>query len=261
MSSSPVPNDATVQAAPTAQLAIDLFDGWTSKLPDELGVKSGNAMLFDDGRTHWALGLLGSIEGQSVLELGPLEGGHTYMLHKAGANVTAIEANKRGYLKCLIVKELLRLDRARFLFGNFVPWLADGPQRFDLVWATGVLYHMSDPLELLRLIAACTDRVHIWTHYVPDEFDASEAWAAPIVRVEEREIAGRRIRHYVRSYLDTSTVPHYCGGIDTTSVWLRRADILDCLIRLGLSQIDINFETSTHPHGPCFALVATRPVN
>jgi hypothetical protein len=86
MSSSPVPNDATVQAAPTAQLAIDLFDGWTSKLPDELGVKSGNAMLFDDGRTHWALGLLGSIEGQSVLELGPLEGGHTYMLHKAGAN-------------------------------------------------------------------------------------------------------------------------------------------------------------------------------
>lgn len=259
MSSSTVPNDVTVQAAPTPQLAIDLFDGWTSKLPEELGVKAGGAGLFDDARTYWALSLLGSVKGQSVLELGPLEGGHTYMLHKAGANVTAIEANKRGFLKCLVVKELLGLDRARFLFGNFGPWLAAGPHRFDLVWATGVLYHMRDPLELLRLIAACTDRVHIWTHYVPDKFDPNEAWAAPILRVEEREVAGRHIQHYVRSYLDTAESAQYCGGIDTTSVWLRRADILDGLTRLGLSRIDIGFETSAHPHGPCFALVATRP--
>lgn len=259
MSSSTLPNDVTVQDAPTPQLAIDLFDGWTSKLPGELGVKAGEANLFDDPRTHWALSLLGSVEGQSILELGPLEGGHTYMLHKAGASVTAIEANKRGFLKCLIVKELLRLDRARFLLGNFVPWLAAVPHRFDLVWATGVLYHMSDPLELLRLIAACTDRVHIWTHYVPDMFDPSEAWAAPILRVEERDVAGRRVEHYVRSYLHTAELPHYCGGIDTTSVWLRRADILSGLTRLGLSKIDINFETLAHPHGPCFALVAVRP--
>ena len=259
MSSSPIPNDVTVQAAPTPQLTIDLIDGWTSRLPDELNVKAGQANLFNDARTDWALSLLGSLEGQSVLELGPLEGGHTYMLHKVGANVTAIEANKRGFLKCLIVKELLKLDRARFLFGNFVPWLAAGPHRFDLVWATGVLYHMSDPFELLRLIAASTDRVHIWTHYVPDTFDPGEAWAAPIVRVEEREVTGRRIQHYIRSYLDTATVPQYCGGIDTTSVWLRRADILDSLTCLGLSQIDVAFDTTAHPHGPCFALVATRP--
>lgn len=161
------------------------------------------------------------------------------MLHNAGANVTAIEANKRGYLKCLIVKELLRLDRARFLFGNFVPWLVAGGHRFDLVWATGVLYHMSDPLELLRLIAACADRVHIWTHYVPDTFDPNEAWTAPILGVEEREVAGRPIQHYIRSYLDTTGLPHYTGGIETTSVWLRRADIVDGLTRLGLSQIDV----------------------
>jgi hypothetical protein len=259
MSSSPIPNDVTVQAAPTPQLTIDLFDGWTSKLPDELDVKAGQANLFNDPRTHWALNLLGSVEGQSVLELGPLEGGHTYMLHEAGASVTSIEANKRGFLKCLIVKELLKLDRARFLLGNFVPWLAAGPHRFDLVWATGILYHMSDPLELLRLIAACTDRVHIWTHYVPDTFDPSEAWAAPILRVEEREVAGRHVQHYVRSYLDTEETPQFCGGTDTTSVWLRRADILDGLTRLGLSRIDVAFDTTAHPHGPCFALVATRP--
>ena len=51
MSSSTLPNDVTVQAAPTAQLAIDLFDGWTSKLPDELYVKDRRTYLMMLART------------------------------------------------------------------------------------------------------------------------------------------------------------------------------------------------------------------
>src|SRR4051812_20493353 len=102
-----IPNDACVQGIPTNQNAIDLIDGWVSQLPPEVGVNAGHAVLFHDPRTVWALERLGSVAGQTVLELGPLEGGHTYMLHQGGARVLAIEANKRAYLKCLIVKELL----------------------------------------------------------------------------------------------------------------------------------------------------------
>ena len=63
MSSSPIPNDVTIQAAATPQLTIDLFDGWISRLPDELNVKAGHANLFNDPRTDRALSLLGSVEG------------------------------------------------------------------------------------------------------------------------------------------------------------------------------------------------------
>jgi hypothetical protein len=253
-----IPNDACVQGVPTNQNVIDLIDGWVSRLPAQAGVKAGVAELFQDARTDWALERLGGVAGQSVLELGPLEGGHTYMLHQAGAHVLAIEANKRGYLKCLIVKELLGLDRVRLLLGDFVEWLKVDQRRFDLIWATGVLYHMSAPTELLRLIADRTDRVHIWTHYVPDDFDPRAPWAGPIVSVEERSVDGRRVPHYLRSYLDTEGQPQFCGGVHTTSAWLRRSDILDQLHRRGLSKIEIGFETTAHPHGPCFALVAAR---
>jgi hypothetical protein len=247
--------DVCVQEPPSPQLAIDLVAGWVSNIP---GVNAGTANLFDDGRTSWAIERLGSLRGSSVLELGPLEGGHTYMLHNEGATITAIEAGKRAFLKCLIVKELFRLERAHFMLGDFMPWLAAEPRRFDLVWMTGVLYHMMDPVRLLHLVAACTDKLHIFTHYVPDDFDPLEAWAAPIVGVEDRPIGDRTIRHYVRSYRDEAQSKTYCGGVYTTSVWLRRSDILEELTRRGFLDIEIGFDSPAHPHGPCFAIVAKR---
>ncbi len=36
----------------------------------------------------------------NILELGPLEGAHTYQLR-----ILAIEANAEAFLKCLVVKE------------------------------------------------------------------------------------------------------------------------------------------------------------
>jgi alkanesulfonate monooxygenase SsuD/methylene tetrahydromethanopterin reductase-like flavin-dependent oxidoreductase (luciferase family) len=59
------------------------------------------------------------------------------------------------------------------------------PGHFDLVWCTGVLYHMPEPLKLLHAIARTTDRIHIWTHYVDDQkLDAARA--SPIVATDER---------------------------------------------------------------------------
>ena len=114
-----------VDAAPSAQSLIDLVPGWVSRLPALVPVTAGDLGLFTDSRVDWAVSILGGVYGKSIIELGPLEGGHTYMLLNAGAShVTAIEANTLGVLKCLIVKELLHLERASFLLGNFNPWLA-----------------------------------------------------------------------------------------------------------------------------------------
>jgi hypothetical protein len=163
-----VVNDVCVSYSPTPESTVGILDGWVSTLPAELGANTGGYVsLFDDHRATWAINQLGGVEGAGVLELGPLEGGHTYMLDRAGAkSITAIEANKRRYLKCLITKELLSIHSARVLLGNFVTWLEENRQKFDVIWATGVLYYMIEPLRLLRLIADRTDLLHIWTHFI-----------------------------------------------------------------------------------------------
>lgn len=118
--------DEYVMSEPSDQNALDIFQGeWSSKLPSQAGeLRAGQISLFEDGRILWAEKKVGGFEGCKIIELGPLEAGHTYMLEKRAANsILAIEANTRAYLKCLIVKEILNLERSRFLPGDFVKYL------------------------------------------------------------------------------------------------------------------------------------------
>jgi predicted RNA methylase len=62
-------------------------------------LRAGQARLLEDERILWALARFGPLDGQSVLDLGPLEGGHTYMALQAGARrVVAVEGNARHFL-------------------------------------------------------------------------------------------------------------------------------------------------------------------
>jgi SAM-dependent methyltransferase len=206
--------DICLADAPTAQAAVDLIPEWTSKLPPNLNVKAGLADLFADGRVEWAVRALGGVRGKSVIELGPLEGGHTYMLEQAGAcEVVAIEANKLCFMKCLIAKELLGISKSRFLLGDFTQWLDRESRTFDIGWVAGVLYHMDDPLRLLRQMAAHTNSIYLWTHYVPDEpFGDEGIWTRTIVRVEDRTFEGRTVPHYIKTYQQMGEKAVYCGG-------------------------------------------------
>lgn len=157
---------------PSAQTVVDAFAGeWASRLPppyDEL--RAGDAELFADERVAWALERFGPLDGRTVLDLGPLEGGHTYMALQAGAErVVAVEGNARHFLKCLAVKDLLRMDRAELRLGDFVAMLQSEPDEYDLVLALGVLYHMADPVELIALTAQRGRRLVLWTQYYEAE--------------------------------------------------------------------------------------------
>src|ERR1700741_3063398 len=129
--------DHYVAGTPTDQHQIDVFAGeWSSHFPDAVGVEAGDTRLFEDPRIDWVVANMGGVDGLEVLELGPLEGGHSAMLHDAGASVLAIEANTHAFLKCLITKNLLGLDRCRFELGAFLPYLKETERRFDLVLAS-----------------------------------------------------------------------------------------------------------------------------
>ena len=247
---------------PLPENAFKLFPGaWSSKVPGVEGL--GVAELFDDHRIKWMAEELGSIDGFEVLELGPLEAGHTYMLEKSGANVFAIEANFDAFMRCLIVKNRFDL-RAKFVLGDFVKSFGPG-KHYDLVIASGVLYHMTNPVDLLQKIAGVTNRVFLWTHYY--EADIS-LWAPPLQakigtkwRPQDAQvfkIGNLPIRVVPQLYEEALGWAGFCGGPEQGSSWIYRDDLLSALRTLGFNDIRISFEALDHPNGPSFCILAQR---
>ena len=254
------PFDTYEARLPSAQNCIDAIPGWVSAFPAEYGLKAGDFHAFSDTRIAWLIERFGPMAGLSVLELGPLEGGHTHMLHQNGASITAVEANKTAFLKCLVTKELLGLPRVKFLLGDCVAYLEQDQTRYDLIVACGVLYHMRDPLRFLTLVAARTDVLYLWTSFI--DVDALEprselaAWFAS--RRERRDFNGFTATLYRLGYHGVNNNKDFCGGIFDTPRWMDRASILESLRTLGFDRLEIVHEDRPLPHQPCFSVFARR---
>lgn len=261
--------DQYITSVPSNQNALDIFKGeWSSKMPANLGLESsGSAALFDDPRVKWALAELGGARDKAVLELGPLEGAHTYLLEQAGAkSVLAIEANSRAYLKCLVVKEIMEFKHSRFLCGDFVEYLLQDPSHFDMCFASGVLYHMRNPVELLALAAKVSDQIFIWTHYYNQAIISANPVISPkFTEAVPSEYAGFKHILYRYEYQTALEWNGFCGGSAEFSYWLSQEDILSCLRFFGFTEIKIKSDppqiSEMHPNGPAFTLVASKTNN
>ena len=249
--------DSYVTDMPSYETAFKLFEGeWSSDVP---GYGGGRVGLFDDGRVKWFSEQCGGFRGKNVLELGPLEGGHTSMIANEGAaSVTAIELNARAFLKCLIVQNALKFP-AHFLLGDFRRFLENCTQTFDVLIASGVLYHMPEPIALLQKAAKVSNCIGLWTHYydtdVIENSDVFRGKFEPSPRIEQ--VGARQLFLYRQSYLDTLKWKGFCGGSAPISYWLSRESLLGLLEDLGFKVV-IGEDTKTHPNGPAMTLFASR---
>ena len=255
--------DAYILTEPSNQNILDIFkDEWASQLPADTGLvtKPGFAGLFEDGRIIWAEQVFGSFANWNILELGPLEGGHSYMLQKSNANkIIAIEANSRAFLKCLCIKEILNLHTVEYKLGDFVTFLEKDDSKYDLVLASGVLYHMADPVKVLHLISKVTDRVFLWTHYYDEPTISSrEELKVRFEPVDSLVYEGVSYDYSTQSYQAALNSVMFCGGLQPTTKWLTRDSILKALKNFGFVDIQINFDDINHPNGPAFAICAKK---
>jgi SAM-dependent methyltransferase len=244
-------------ASPGRNSAFDLFAGeWVCEIP---GIGLGSVPAFEDVRIRWLVAQAGGLAGKSVLELGPLEAGHTHMMAAAGADpILAIESNSRAFLKCLIVKSAFDL-KAELLLGDFRKFLATTDRHFDFLLASGVLYHMSDPLSLIEDACRIADRIGIWTHYFDEGIIRQNSVMAPKFTKPPRLVAykDRNLRLHEQSYMADVESPIFCGGAEPVSYWMERADIL-ALFELNGFRVVPGDENVAHPHGPCLLLYAQR---
>lgn len=253
--------DQYVGGGPSAQNAIDVVPGWNHAMPPHVGAVAGTAPLYDDFRIRWCLDQFGSIAGHKILELGPLEGMHTYLLDQQQPElIHAIEANKLAFVRCLITKELLEIKRAKFLLGNFLPWLEQTDVRYDLIIASGVLYHMSNPIHLLELMAGRSGAVYLWTHYFSDEAmpKGDLRRLALSGEVEKVLCRGQSVSLHRRGYHNAWKDKTFCGGMHDRHYWMEKSDIVRVLGLLGFDDIRTAHDQPDHPNGPAFSVFARR---
>jgi hypothetical protein len=252
--------DPYVSSAPSLQNAVDTVAGWNTSFPPHLELKAGALATYNDPRILWAIQNFGPLEGRRVLELGPLEGGHTSMLEAAGAQVDAIEANQRAFLRCLITKEILGLTRSKFWLGDFMKALQTSEQSYDFIVACGVLYHLTNPLDLVELVAKRTGAVYFWTHVVTEESmprsDPRRFVIAPIV--ETHQFHGLSVRAYRRTYANAQDNVTFCGGLNDEHRWLHRDDLLEALKAVGFTDIRTAHDEPAHPYGPALSIFARK---
>lgn len=114
-------------------------------------------------------------EGElSAVDLACLEGGYSALLASAGFRTLGIEGRPGNLARCQYVASGLSYGtRLRFECDD-VRNLA-GYGVFDVTFCSGLLYHLDQPMALLKLLAASTSKVlllhtHFATDTVPERF-------------------------------------------------------------------------------------------
>jgi hypothetical protein len=242
---------------PSSQTAVDIFAGrWASNLQAICGVTgTGTANVFSDARVKMAadaLGKNGRFEGACILELGPLEAAHTYQIERLGAErVVAVESNAEAYLKCLVVKELLQL-KSQFLCGDAIAYLEEITESYDLIFCSGLLYHMADPVSLIRLICHHAPSCFVWTHYQSDQaLKQNQRKVRPVIN------AGFETTYYEVAYPDMND-GRFWGGNTPIAAWMTQGEIIRAFRHFGFTCSTILQDHPDHPNGSAFSLAVWR---
>jgi hypothetical protein len=118
------------------------------------------------------------VRDQRVLELGALNGIHSFILEKLGVSETiSVEGREENLLECLKLKELYGLDRTTFVLHDIEKLYCMEQQPlfsglFDLVYCCGLLYHLPEPARALRWFRSEAPTLFLSTHYV----EGAELW-------------------------------------------------------------------------------------
>lgn len=203
-----------------AGTAFEIFRNWVTIFHTPKGrFGSRKPLIHDQIPVMYEVDKLFPIRGKRVLEIGPLEGANTKQLVDLGAQeVVGLESNQTAFLKCLIVKNELRLKNVDFVYGDCNEVLgreefrAQG--RYDLCYAAGVLYHMEDPLVTIDHLVNYGDAIFVWSQ-VATEHTPFGNWVT-LSDKAQRKYTGR-----INVYKHTDAL----GGVGKYAVWLTKESL------------------------------------
>ena len=244
---------------PTKQNIFDRFKGnFATNFP---GVDTGGTVpLTMDPKIDWCHEMF-NLENKKILECGPLELGHSYMMNRFGCKeITAVENNWYCYLKCLAVKDSFKLNNIELLFGDVIEYLKKTTNKFDFVLCSGILYHLPNPIELILLISLVTKKVFIWTHIYDEK---STTMKIQNINGTQIEYDGEVYSGGRQTYKDggnSALESVYCGGKFKISFWISEEGLYKALKKYGFNNIQKNEKLCdlNHKFGPCISICASK---
>jgi len=144
---------------------------------------------------------------QRVLELGPLDGRDTVLLARECREVIAIEGRINNVTDTRDAVYGDGLGNVDVRFDNLETCDLAVLGRFDCVWASGILYHLPAPWDLVRRIAGVSDVCLGWTHVATDERDIANGYGG---------------WHYIEDKPETSRL----SGLSGRSFWLTESEFV-----------------------------------
>jgi len=225
-----VPSDATAMALQRGGWKFDY------ETLDEEGIRKSIA---SDGRPMFCSMFFPNFKDQnySIWELGPSDGYNTAGLEFHGAsNVVAIEGNVGAFLRCLLLKNYFNL-RSKFLLGDFLKYLDTESRGPELIYASGVLYHLTDPVSFLRRCSELSPDLFLWTFVYDHELMLNHGYEKHMFAFDQEqvvEVAGRQIRYHKR-YYDPIMIEgeKFAGGFESFANWITLDDLMYVLDSLG----------------------------
>lgn len=174
-----------------------------------------------------------------ILELGSLEGGHTFeLIKRPGRSVVAVEGRADNVERARYARRCLRATEVRFVHANLETTPLRRFGRFDVVYCSGLLYHLPDPAALLDQFAAVAPATFVATHYArDDEVDAV--------------LHGMPGRWYSELGLGDPL-----SGMSARSFWPARDALLDRIRSAGFVRVEVLHDAPEHPNGAHISLAA-----
>jgi hypothetical protein len=177
---------------------------------------------------------------RTILELGSLEGGHTFALarHHGVERVLGIEARKSNIERAQFIQYLLPVDNVKFVQADLEKTKLNELGRFDAIFCSGLLYHLPEPWRLIADMACIAPRLFIWTQYADES-----------AREMRQNFRGRE---FVESGIDEPL-----SGMSPKSFWLTLESLKSALTSAGFDSIEIVRDDPGHPNGPAVTLAAS----
>jgi len=213
--------------------------------------RKGGWALWGPGEMHYKYILtLLDFRNQRVLEIGPHEGQHTVIIDKMGAReIVGLEVNAENCEKCLRVKELFQIENAHFYQCNLEDLYTGRtespfPGGFDIVFCSGVLYHMPDPGRALKYFRSQSSVLFLCTHYIEDQgmelilprIGSGRYNLNPGNYVfEDQDYSGM----WYNEFEDSKEDPGRQDGVSPKSFWPRENGLVNMLTRAGYGSIQV----------------------
>jgi SAM-dependent methyltransferase len=177
---------------------------------------------------------------RTILELGSLEGGHTFMLarHPGVERVLAIEGRLANIDRAKFIGSLFGVSNVEFKQANLEELQLPSLGRFDAIFCCGLLYHLPEPWKLISQTPLVAPSMFVWTVYA-NENEAN-------IQIDDL-----RGREYIEGGVNEPL-----SGLSPKSIWLTLPSLLELLKRSGYGNIEV-IEKQQNPNGPAVSLVAT----